>query len=292
MAAKPRVPEAAAPPAPVHGAAAPPASATRLPPRATEAAPHTTAQPRAADHGVRGARRLRRFELLARAEIAAASFLVWALLRVLRATVTIERHGAEELERCWKSDQRVLMAFWHGRSIMLPFFYAGPGACIMNSTHRDGEIVTRALARFGIESTRGSSSRGAVVGALGLVRAFRRGRDLALIPDGPRGPAGRAKAGVAELGLQTGAPIFPIAVSCSKALRLRTWDRLMLPRPGSRVVVVVGDPLRPCAASHATRAAAPERERQREHLRAELELRLRNVTAAADRLAGRAAEET
>ncbi len=239
------------------------------------------------DVDARAARGLRRFEAMARLEIAVASLLALATLRLLRATVTVEIHGGAELESCWKSDQRVLMVFWHGRSIMVPFFYAGPGVSIMNSTHRDGEIITRVLAHFGIESVRGSSSRGAVVGALGLLRAFRRGRDLALVPDGPRGPAGVAKAGVAELALQTRAPVFPVAVSCSRAFRLHTWDRMMLPRPGARVVFVVGDPVRPLPERSGGGRSALERGRLREGLRAELELRLRRVTAAADRLAGR-----
>jgi len=237
-------------------------------------------------------RGLRRAPVLARLEIEVASFLVWAVLRLLRVTVTIERHGSAELERYWKNDRRVVMAFWHGRSIMMPFFYEGRGVTIMNSTHRDGEIITKALARFGIESTRGSSSRGAVSGALGLIRAFGRGRDLALIPDGPRGPAGTAKAGVAELALQTRAPLFPVAVSCSRSIRLRTWDRLMLPRPGARVVFVVGHPLRPLPRrAGAPAISAAERAALREGMRAELELRLRRLTAKADRLAGRAPVE-
>lgn|GEM_PF-468823 len=236
---------------------------------------------------VRVAKGLRRIAPLAKLELSVASFLVWAVLRLLRATVRLERHGSEELEALWKSEQRVLLAFWHGRSIMVPFFYQGPGVSIMNSTHRDGEIVTRALARLGIESTRGSSSRSAVAGVLGLVRAFRRGRDLALIPDGPRGPAGVAKAGVAELALQTRAPVFPVAVSCSRAFRLRTWDRLMLPRPGARVVLVVGPPLRPMPERGGALRSVAERASLREGMRAELELRLRRVTVEADRLAGR-----
>lgn len=255
--------------------------------------PAAAAPPRGPGVQPRRARGLRRFAPLARLEVSAASFLVWAVLRVLRASVTIERHGASELERYWKNDRRVVMAFWHGRSIMMPFFYEGRGVSIMNSTHRDGEIITRALARFGIESTRGSSSRGAVSGALGLIRAFRRGRDLALIPDGPRGPAGSAKPGAAELALQTRAPLFPVAMSCSKGFRLRTWDRLMLPRPGARVVFVVGHPLRPLPQRAGARATAADRAALRDGMRAELELRLRRLTAKADRLAGRTpVEET
>ena len=125
-------------------------------------------------------RRLRRIGFLARLEVAVAAFAIWAVLALLAATVRWTRHGSEELERSWKAGEGVLMAVWHGRSIMLPFVYRGRRACIMNSAHRDGEIVSRVLARLGIEATRGSSTRGAVVGLLGLVRASRRGLDVAL----------------------------------------------------------------------------------------------------------------
>jgi lysophospholipid acyltransferase (LPLAT)-like uncharacterized protein len=247
------------------------------------------------------ARGLRKYEPIARLEIAAAAFAIRTVLRVLGATVSWTREGSAELERAWASGRPVLMAFWHGRSIMLPFVYRGRGACIMNSQHRDGEIVSRVLAGFGIQSTRGSSTRGAVPGFLGLVRASRRGMDIALIPDGPRGPAGVAKGGAAELAVATGAPLFPMAVSCSNAWRLGTWDRLLLPRPFSRMVLVVGEPILAssavsaggaagAAATHAVPNAGvprPSRADERESLRAELERRLRRATAQADRLAGR-----
>jgi hypothetical protein len=226
-------------------------------------------------------RGLRRYGWIARLEISAAAGAIWFVLASLGATVRWSRHGSAELERCWKAGRPVLMAFWHGRSIMLPFVYRGRGACIMNSTHRDGEIVSRVLARFGIDATRGSSTRGAVPGMLGLVRAWRRGRDIALIPDGPKGPAGLAKGGAAELALATGAPLFPMAVSCSRGWRLPTWDRLLLPYPFARMVLVVGEPLVEGEGAHAARGD------RREAIRAELEKRLRMATREADRLAGR-----
>lgn len=265
-----------------HGAEAPPAP-HRDAPQATHVPPAARPQ-----------RGLRRFAPVARLEIAAAAFAIRTVLVALGATVRWSRHGSEELERAWKAGEPVLMAFWHGRSIMLPFAYRGHGACIMNSTHRDGEIVSRVLERFGITATRGSSTRGGVPGFRGLLRASRRGLDVALIPDGPRGPAGVAKAGAAELVIATGAPLFPMAVSCSRGWRLGTWDRMMIPRPFSRVVLVVGEPLRArSAAAGVAGAAAASRAEEREALRTELERSLRALTAEADRLAGRRpAEET
>jgi lysophospholipid acyltransferase (LPLAT)-like uncharacterized protein len=227
--------------------------------------------------------RLRRNRGFAEAEIALLAWLAWALLRAIRLTVRFETVGADALERNWGEGRPVVFAFWHGRSIMLPFLVRGRrDAYIMNSTHRDGEIITRALERFGIRSTRGSSSRGAVGGTLALLRALRRGNSVALIPDGPRGPAGVAKAGAVELASSGGAPLYPLAFSASRAVRLRGWDRMMLPLPGARVVCVVGEPL-------VTETGRSGRE-ARERMRADLERRLVDVSRRADRLAGRPEE--
>ena len=227
--------------------------------------------------------RLRRNRRFAEVEIAVLAWLAWATLRLIRLTVRFETVGADALEGNWREGRPMVFAFWHGRSIMLPFLVRGrPDAYIMNSTHRDGEIITRALERFGIHSTRGSSSRGAVGGTLALLRALRRGNSVALIPDGPRGPAGIAKAGAVELAGSSGASLYPLAFSASRAVRLRGWDRMMLPLPGARVVCVVGKPL----VAEAGRHGRDERER----LRAELERRLAELSRHADRLAGRPEE--
>lgn len=229
--------------------------------------------------------RLRRNRAFAEAEIAVLAWLAWATLRVIRFTVRFETVGAEALERNWREGRPMVFAFWHGRSIMLPFLVQGrPDAYIMNSTHRDGEIITRALERFGIHSTRGSSSRGAVGGTLALLRALRRGNSIALIPDGPRGPAGVAKAGAVELASTGAAPLYPLAFSASRAVRLRGWDRMMLPLPGARVVCVVGTPIVP--------EQRPQGRNEREAMRAELERRLGKLSRQADRLAGRPEDST
>lgn len=209
-------------------------------------------------------------------------WLVWLMLWVVRRVVRLTVVGIEPLEARWHAGEPSVLTFWHGRSLMLPFVYRGRGASIMNSTHRDGEIITRALARFGIRSTRGSSTRSAVPGTLGLARELRAGRDVALIPDGPRGPAGVAKAGAVALAAACGAPLFPLSFSASRAARLPGWDRMLVPLPGAEVVCVVGEPLD---------APAPRDREGRERVRVHLEQRLKEVTREADRLARRIQED-
>ncbi len=239
---------------------------------------------------------LRRFPWVARAEVATLAFFAWLLLRLLKLTVRVRSENAGLLQKCWREGEPVVLAFWHGRAVMLPFFYSGRGVYIMNSTHRDGEIVSRALHRFGIMSTRGSSSRGAVGGLLALARAARRGFDVALIPDGPRGPAGEAKAGAIELARLSGALLFPVSASCKLSFRGTGWDRMMIPLPGAELRVVVGDPIDVSRDRNAgVRGDGNETRRfgreSRERLRAELELALKGCTRRADKLAGRIEED-
>jgi lysophospholipid acyltransferase (LPLAT)-like uncharacterized protein len=150
--------------------------------------------------------------------------------------------------------------------------------CALASQHRDGEIATRALAAWGIQMVRGSATRGAVGGFLRLVHAFRAGYNLAVIPDGPRGPRHSAKPGVIRLAKATGAPIFPVSYAASRSLRLGSWDRLMIPLPFARVTVVVGGPLR--VPRRAEESELEERRRDLEGRLAELGRRAEDALAA------------
>ncbi len=239
--------------------------------------------PSSSGRHVRGLRKVGWFE---RAEIALLGTLSWALLAFLRLTTRVELHGHCGLTDSWRKGEPTIFAFWHGRASMMTMFYKGSSGVIMNSNHRDGQIVSVALRRFGLRTIGGSSSRGAVGGMRGLFRAFSQGNDVALVPDGPRGPAGVAKPGAVELALRNRALLYPVAASATRAIRFRGWDRMMLPTPGARVIVVVGEPIVPPQVEKGAFKAA------RESLSAELEARLAEACQEADRMAGRDQEET
>lgn len=181
--------------------------------------------------------------------------------------------AAEELLAYWQRGEQVILAFWHNRLLLMPFQYYGRKACIMNSAHRDGEIITRVIKRFGVTAVRGSSTRGWIGGLRGMIEAYRQGYDLVVVPDGPRGPCYHAKPGVLQLARATGAPIFPVTYSAAWKTTVRSWDRLLIPFPWSRVMYVVGQPIFvPANASAA----------QLEEKRQQLEERLIAITAQAD----------
>jgi lysophospholipid acyltransferase (LPLAT)-like uncharacterized protein len=133
--------------------------------------------------------------------------------------------------------------FWHGRMLMLPFIYPGKRISILISSHRDGEIIANVMKRFGFELVRGSSSKGGTAALREMVSLLKNGSDIGITPDGPKGPAEVVKGGVAQVARISGKAVIPIAFSSSMYLRLKSWDRFLVPLPFSRLVFVVGEPL-------------------------------------------------
>jgi lysophospholipid acyltransferase (LPLAT)-like uncharacterized protein len=210
-----------------------------------------------------------------------APWLLRPLLYLLRRSLRVEFVGDAELRAHWRREEYVVLACWHNRLLVLPLIAEDTPMCIMVSQHRDGQLAARMLSAWGVSTVSGSATRGAVGGFLRLVHAFKRGRNMVVLPDGPRGPRYVAKPGVIHLAKAVGAPIFPLAYAASRAWRLKSWDRLIVPRPFARVRVVIGAPLSvpPEASAEELRA-----------LRDELEARLNALTAAVEAEPGADAE--
>lgn len=138
------------------------------------------------------------------------------LIRALGRTMRIQTEGAEQVDMLYRQGQRLIIAFWHGRQLMMPLAYRGTGAHILISQHQDGELIHRIVSRFGFRSVRGSTTRGGAAALRELIRLGRSGSDLVITPDGPRGPRQVAQLGVVQLAKATGLPIVPLTFSCSK----------------------------------------------------------------------------
>jgi lysophospholipid acyltransferase (LPLAT)-like uncharacterized protein len=172
-----------------------------------------------------------------------AGWLGSALLRSLGWTLRFRLEGREAVDRFRGSGQPVIFVFWHAWILPLALLHRGEGAVVLVSTHGDGEYIARVIGRMGFGTERGSSTRQGAVGLRGVVRALRGGRDVALTPDGPRGPAGVFKPGALLAAKLTGAPVVPVAVDGSPLWRLSSWDRFVVPRPGARIRVRYGEAL-------------------------------------------------
>lgn len=180
-----------------------------------------------------------------------------------------------------------IAAFWHGRLAFSPL-WAVPGrkTWAVISANRDGEIISRIVAHFGIVLIRGSSrdprkpraDKGGRVVMVESLKALRRGDCVAIAVDGPRGPRMRAQPGVAALSSAAGAPVVPIAYATRRGWMTTAWDRFIVPMPFDRGVLIFGEPMHPPAEGGEQAVAG--------HLAA-IETRLTEMTQAADRAVGR-----
>lgn len=175
--------------------------------------------------------------------LAAGPALGVIAMRVLAATLRVRREEAA-VAPLWAARAPLIYAMWHGRLLLLPYLYGHRGAHVLTSRSRDGELVARWISRFGLDPVRGSSSRGGGDALRVLTRALRAGREVVVVPDGPRGPREVLKPGVIALARLSGAPIVPTAVGASREWRLRSWDEFRIPRPFARCVVRFGEPIR------------------------------------------------
>ena len=174
----------------------------------------------------------------------------------------------------------LIACFWHGRMILMPNFwpFAMP-LYVLHSPHRDGQLMLRTLARFGMRPIIGSSKRGGAQALRDMARVIREGSSVCITPDGPRGPRMRVSAGIVLLAKLTGAPLVPTSFSVTRGRNLGSWDCLLIPRPFNRGVFIAGEPVFVSRdADHAALEAA----------RLTLETRLNTITAEADRRCGRA----
>ena len=172
--------------------------------------------------------------------IRAAGTLGPAFVRALHATLRIEVHGREHYEEPRADGRRVLFAVWHDRLLTPVWWHRGEAITVLISEHADGEVLARVMAGLGFRAARGSSTRGGARGMRALVRAARRGQDLAITPDGPRGPRHVVKPGLVLAAQLSGALIVPLSAASRDAWVLGSWDRFQVPRPRSHTVLEYG----------------------------------------------------
>jgi lysophospholipid acyltransferase (LPLAT)-like uncharacterized protein len=162
------------------------------------------------------------------------------LVRMLASTWRVRVIGDAGLRGERAEGRPVIITLWHGQMLPLLHRHRGERVAVLISEHRDGEIIARIAMALGHRTVRGSTTRGAGRALLSMVRQVESGQDIAVTPDGPRGPAKSFAAGALIVAQRTGAAIIPATVVARSAWRLRSWDRFMIPRPFTRVVISYG----------------------------------------------------
>jgi lysophospholipid acyltransferase (LPLAT)-like uncharacterized protein len=176
------------------------------------------------------------FTLKQRVSLALITAAAWLLVRLvgptLRYSVVVEDGGPPG---GWI--QPAVWVFWHRCIVPATWFFRDRRIGVMTSSSFDGEYIARIIDKFGFEAVRGSSTRGGVRALLGMHTVIEDGRTAAFTIDGPKGPRYVAKPGPVLLARNTQTPLVAFHLAVKKAWVLNSWDRLMIPKPFSRVAL-------------------------------------------------------
>lgn len=205
-----------------------------------------------------------------------AAAAIYAIIRLIAATLRFRLSDNSGLvETGTKSP--VIFCVWHNRLALALILYnkyilrtdPARGLAAMVSASKDGGLLARILEHFGAQPVRGSSSRRGPQALLELTSWAERGYDLAITPDGPRGPRYVVQDGIVSLAQLTGLPVLPVAYTLSRKFCLKSWDRFQVPLPFARCEVTLGRPV------HVPREATDS---EREEWRRKIEQQMREIT--------------
>ena len=214
---------------------------------------------------------------------AALCWLGSLYIRLVRNTGAWRVEGAAIPAAFWDKGEPFILAFWHGRIMMMPYCWRRDKPInMLISQHRDGQFIARTVSHFGIDTVVGSSSKGGSAALRAMLRSLKQGQAVGITPDGPRGPRMRASDGVVHVARMSGVPVIPCGFSARSRKVLGSWDRFNVAFPFSRGVFVWGEPVR------VPSDASPE---VLEQARLAIENGLTAVTQTADRLMGHAPVE-
>lgn len=205
-----------------------------------------------------------------------AGWLIHAAIRSLAMTIRF-RVNQESIFSTMLPAEKIIFVIWHNRLVLSLVIYHRYIVCrdrqrklaAVASASRDGGLVAAIIERFGVKPVRGSSSRRAAQALREMVELAGQGYDLAITPDGPRGPRYTLPEGVISTAQLTGLTIVPVAYHLNWKICLKTWDRFQLPLPFARCDITTGRTMRiPRTASEAERV----------ELRQQLEAEMRSIT--------------
>lgn len=188
---------------------------------------------------------LRKFTLGQRLQLLLLSPIINTIIWLLTATYRKNLGPREQLKtaRTMTKDGRVIMAIWHCHCISSLATHKDLPISIMVSSSFDGEMITRLVLSLGLQTIRGSSSRGGKEALSQSHVALREGRILGITVDGPRGPRFKAKFGAVSISRNMQTPIVPVLAYPDRYWTFASWDRFKLPKPFARIAVLYGEPI-------------------------------------------------
>ena len=148
----------------------------------------------------------------------------------------------EEITSTLRKNKRLIVIFWHNRLLMAPYCwnYSKPFKMLISS-HRDGKIISNAVAHLGIETIKGSSNKNKISSAKEILTNLNMNNVVGITPDGPRGPNEKMKEGIVSLLKKTNATVIPLSYSAKFNFKLNSWDKFIFVTPFNKFVAVWGN---------------------------------------------------
>ena len=171
-------------------------------------------------------------------------YAIHLYIRFVYATNRWSVVGAEHPRRLRDAGQPFILAFWHGRLIMIPMAWQRLAPIhMLISAHRDGRIIADAVAHFGVQTVTGSTHKGGSVALRAMVKSLAAGDCVGITPDGPAGPAMVASNGIVNVARLARVPIVPVTFATSRRRMMRSWDRMQIALPFGRGAFIWGEPI-------------------------------------------------
>lgn len=152
--------------------------------------------------------------------------------------------GLEHKKQIEALDTPCIFAFWHGRLLLIPPFAPNVAKIhVLISNHNDGELIARTMTHFRFGLVRGSTGKEGLSAIRSILKIFKKKENIAITPDGPKGPRMRVSGTVINIAQMTGLPILPLTFSTNNCKKLKSWDRFIAAKPFGKGCFIYGEPL-------------------------------------------------
>ena len=149
------------------------------------------------------------------------------------------------VENLWKKNEAFILCFWHGRLLMMPLSWNKKKKInVLISTHSDGQLLSKTVKHFNIETITGSSSKGGSEAIRNIIKSLKSGISIGMTPDGPRGPRMKVNSAIIKIASLTGHKIVPLSYSVKKKFFLNSWDKFLVALPFGKGCFIWGKPIK------------------------------------------------
>ena len=178
----------------------------------------------------------------------AYSFICWIASKYIKfvsLTLKWKYLNKKHADTLWKNNENFILCFWHGRLLMMPLSWKKEKKInMLISEHPDGQLISKTVKYFGINSIHGSTSKGGTKAIRNIIESLKSGQSVGITPDGPRGPKMKINSAIIKIASLTGFKILPLSCSVKNKFFLKSWDKFLVALPFGKGCFAWGEPLK------------------------------------------------